>query len=407
MPEFQAPVPDGIPPAEGGARRPVLRRVLANRTAVIVLCALGLRVVTAGLAFLVNVVFPLHQPQQFVAFGQASQFWETFARYDSGWYLGVARDGYRFAEGGRSNLAFFPVYPLLMRALARPFGNRAQNYYLAGIVISWAAFVVAMVLLDRLARLDLPRRAASRAVLYASIFPFAFFYGVVYSESLFLMLMLAAAYGFRTRRWLIGGVAGALASATRVNGIMMLPALAWIGWQQSRGDARQRRRALAAVGLAGAGLVIYSTYVYGLTGSFIEWYHSITRWQYVPGTDAGGIFAGLVRALLTRPYTYLTQEHAAPYDLLNGGTGLLFLLAIPFVWRRLGGAYALLMLANLALPVSAGQFEGLGRYCAVLFPAFVWLATFRLPAVQTALTVGSAMLYVLCLALFVNLHPIF
>jgi hypothetical protein len=407
MPDLQAAAPDGGPPDEPGARASIVRRLLASRTAAIVSWALGLRVLTACLAFLVNVVFPLHQPEQFTVFRQGHLFWDAFARYDSGWYYGIARDGYRFAEGGRSNLAFFPVYPLLMRALARPFGNRAQNYYVAGIVISWAAFVVAMVLLDRVARLDLSRRAATRAVLYASIFPFAFFYGVVYSESLFLMLTLAAVYGFRTRRWLIGGVGGALAPATRVNGIMLLPALAWIGWEQTRGDGRERRRALAAVGLASAGLVIYSTFVYGLTGSFIEWYHSITRWQYVPGTDAGSIFAGLVRALLTRPYTYLTQEHAAPYDVLNGGTGLLFMLAIPFVWRRLGVAYGILMVANLALPVSAGQFEGLGRYCAVLFPAFVWLATFRAPGVQAALTAGSAMLYVLCLALFVNLHPIF
>ena len=188
---------------------------------------------------------------------------------------------------------------------------------------------------------------------------------------------------------------------------MMLPALAWIGWQQTRGDRRQRWSAMAAVCLAAGGLVVYSAYVYRLTGSWIEWYHSITRWQYDPLMHAGGVFVGLLRALITRPYTYLTQEHAAPYDLLNGGTGLMFLLATPFVWRRLGAAYGLLMLANLALPMSAGQFEGLGRYCAVLFPAFIWLATFRLPGVQTSITVIFAMMYVLCLALFVNIHPIF
>jgi hypothetical protein len=403
----QAVAGDAAPPVGQGARAPGVRRLLTSHVTAIVVWAIGLRVVTAGIAFLANVMFPLDRPEQFTVLRQTNHFWDAFARYDSGWYYGIARDGYRFAEGGRSNLAFFPLYPLLMRAVARLFGNRAYHFYIAGIVISWAAFVVAMVLLYRVARLDLSRRAANRAVLYASIFPFAFFYGVVYSESLFLMLMLAAVYGFRTRRWLIGGVGGALASATRVNGVMMLPALAWIGWEQTRGDRRQRWYATAAVGLAAAGLAVYSVYVYSLTGSFIEWYHSITRWQYVPGTHGGGVFIGFLRALIVRPYAYLTQEPAAPYDLLNGGAGLMFLLAIPLVWRRLGGAYGLLMLMNLALPVSAGQFEGLGRYCAVLFPAFIWLATFRRSSVQTSITVVFAMMYVLCLALFVNIHPIF
>jgi hypothetical protein len=59
------------------------------------------------------------------------------------------------------------------------------------------------------------------------------------------------------------------------------------------------------------------------------------------------------------------------------------------------------------VPLSTGQFEGLGRYCTVLFPLFIWLATLHSQIVQQALLAGFAMLYVLCLALFVNIHPIF
>ena len=399
-------------PAPGirvGAGLSVRQWLLASPTASIVVFAVGLRVATAFLAFLANIVFPLHQRQAFSFFQHPHAFWDTFARYDSSWYLGIARNGYEFAEGGRSNLAFFPLYPLLMGVLGRPFGTRSYHYYSAGIAISWVAFVVAMIVLYRLARLDVSRRAAHRAVVYAALFPFAFFYGIVYSESLFLMLALLAVYGFRTRRWLMGGVAGALATATRVNGIMMLPALAWMGWQAARDDRRQRVYAMVAVAFSSTGLAVYSVYAYTLSGSFVEWYHSITRWNaqpYQPGMGFG-VFVGLARALLTRPYSYLTQEHAAPYDLLNGGVALLFLAMVPFLWRRLGIGYGLFMLANLALPMSSEQFEGLGRYCAVLFPAFIWLGTFRAPVVQAGITAGFAMAYLLCLSLFVNLYPIF
>src|SRR5436309_72765 len=79
--------------------------------------------------------------------------------------------------------------------------------------------------------LDLPQRQAHRAVLLTAIFPFSFFFGVVYSESTFLLFAVLTVFCFRTRRWIAGGLCGAVATATRVPGIMMLPALAWIAWR--------------------------------------------------------------------------------------------------------------------------------------------------------------------------------
>ena len=97
----------------------------------------------------------------------------------------------------------------------------------------------------------------------------------------------------------------------------------------------------------------------------------------------------------------------APYDTLYGVTGILFVLAIPFVWRRFGAGYGLFMLLNLWLPLSSGVFEGVGRYCSVLFPCFIWLATIRSRFVSTALVVVFALFYTLGLALFTTIHPLF
>jgi hypothetical protein len=65
------------------------------------------------------------------------------------------------------------------------------------------------------------------------------------------------------------------------------------------------------------------------------------------------------------------------------------------------------MIVNLYVPLSSGQFEGLGRYCAVLFPFFIWLGSFKSPIVRDLVMIPSIALYVLCLSLFVKLHPIF
>src|SRR4029079_16148782 len=112
--------------------------------------------------------------------------------------------------------------------------------YLGGIIVSWACFVLAMVVLYHLARPDLPRRRAQRCVLLATIFPFAFFFGVAYSESTFLLFTVLAFYAFRTRRWLLGGVCGSIAIATRTPALVMLPGLAWIAWRSAEPTTKDR-----------------------------------------------------------------------------------------------------------------------------------------------------------------------
>jgi hypothetical protein len=97
----------------------------------------------------------------------------------------------------------------------------------------------------------------------------------------------------------------------------------------------------------------------------------------------------------------------ALYDTLYGLTGLAFLAATPFVWRRLGAAYGLYMLLSLLLPLSSGVFEGVGRYCAVLFPAFIWMATIRSRQLATAVLVAFPLVYMLGFALFLTNRPVF
>src|SRR5207249_12211031 len=115
------------------------------------------------------------------------------------------------------------------------------------------------------------------------IFPFAFFYGVVYSESTFLLFAVLASYGFRTRRWMLGGLAGALATGTRVTGILMWPSLAWIAWTTAGRNGRDRLAAAIGLALATGGFVLYSAYVYHLSGNPLEWAATLERWGYYPG----------------------------------------------------------------------------------------------------------------------------
>jgi len=408
--------------------RPASDRRAARDVWRIVACTVAFRLLTAFIALLVNLVFPLDQREQFTVFGSTSPFWDTFARYDSGYFEGIAWGGYAPLPGGRSNIAYFPVYPLLIRYIGRMFGRHHAIFYITGIGIAWVSFVLAMVALYYLARLDLPRRQAERAVLLTTIFPFAFFFGVAYSEATFLLFAVLAFYGFRTRRWVLGGLCGALATATRVPGVMMLPALAWVALETTSATStaaanpsaqpvssswirppQPRDRVWAAFGLllAASGFGAYCFYIYYLTGNPFEWAATLQRWGYHPG---GAPWVGPVRLvgrLLTHPYAYLASDPMAPYDTLYGVTGIAFALLIPFVWMKFGAGYGLYMLLNLWLPLSSGVFEGVGRYCSILFPAFLWLATIRSRTISTAIVITFALFYTLGLALFTTIHPLF
>jgi hypothetical protein len=387
---------------------------LSNRSSAeirIIVWGLAFRVWSAVLACLANIVFASYQPDQFPSPFGGSAFFDPFIRYDSGNFFQIARFGYTagpmaYVAGGRSSIAYLPVYPLLMRWVGRLFGHAPADYYYGGIVVSWTAFLLAMVVLYRLATLDLPAPQAERAVVLTAVFPFAFFFGVVYTESTFLLFTLLAFYGFRTRHWIAGGLAGGLATATRVNGLMMLPALAWIAWRTAAPTRRDRGLALGGLLLAAAGLGAYSFYIFRITGDPLEWAKALQRWGYYPGGAPWMAPVHLVRALATHPYAYVAGERMAPYDTLNGITALAFAAAVPFVWVRFGAGYGLFVLANLWLPLSSGQFEGLGRYCAVLFPAFIWLGSWAGRRSSGAVVVFAS-LYTLCLALFTKIYPLF
>lgn len=374
----------------------------------LMILVVALRVATALVGFHANVTFPLARAEQFTVLDDTDYFWDTFARNDSGWYYGIAAHGYRWVEGGRSNLAFFPAYPWLMGAVGRLLGGTQGDFYYGGLVVSWLASVLAAGAVYGVARMRLDSERAWHATLLTFVFPFAFFFGVVYSEALFLVGLALAIYGLETRRWGLAVVAGAIMTATRVNGVMAVPGLALIGWRAAGDGASARLRgALAGVG-ASAGIAAYCGYVWWLTGDPFEWYHAITRWGYFPGTTVtSNPLVTFVTNLATRPYDYLVHDHAAPYDVFNGLFPFVMVGALPWIWRRLGAGYALVVAANLALPLSSGQFEGLGRYCAVLFPFQIWLAGAvpapYLPLVYTA----YGALYGLALTMFTTLHGIF
>ena len=314
------------------------------------------------------------------------------ARWDAAWYLRIAESGY---GGSDVRAAFFPLYPLLVRAVAAPFGASPGALLVAAYVLSLAAFLGALVLLHRLVSLELGRPLAQPALLLLAVFPAALFFGAPYSESLFLLLAVGAFYAARTGRWAWAGAAAAGAAATRSSGVLLLLPLAMLWWSAGSGASAQRAgrrlRDAAWLLLAPLGLAAYAAFLGLAEGDawrFLDVQDAWSRELTVPLLGAwDGLGAAIdgARQLLSGQTEVVYFEKAAgdPYriaaiNLMLFGSLVFALVACVGCLRRLPKAYGAWVAASLVLPltfpVEPQPLMSLPRFLAVLFPIFMWLA---------------------------------
>jgi hypothetical protein len=352
-----------------------------------------------------------------------NEFVNLQMRWDTGWYLGIAWEGYSFIPNRpefQQNIVFFPAFPILMRIVGRLLGGASTAFALGGTLVSWFAFLGGLTYLYRLAVALLDSEdAARRSVWLIAAFPFAIFYGAIYTESLYLLGAVGAFYHFRRQEWWRVAGWGLLVGLTRPNGCFLSIPLAvlalepWLpAWlvgaqRTSRPDeagVRSLVTRLAAASAPGVGVLLYCAYIWRLTGNPIAWAEGHLAW--------GRSYQGL-GALVSQRYEWLSQgglyayTAAVPNDLINGLAALFVLGAVWPVARRLGLAYAVFILVNILPPLAAGGLLSAGRFASVLFPAFVWLGA-ALPARHQPACVATFMaLQAFNAALFYTWRPMF
>jgi Gpi18-like mannosyltransferase len=135
-------------------------------------------------------------------------------------------------------VACFPLYPLLIRGLGVVFGGR---YVLAGIVISNLAAWVGFVLLFQWVGWSRDRESAWLAVSAALAFPTGVFWGAVYPQSLFFALSVGSLALMLDGRTATASLVCALATATRLEAVALIPCLLFIrlgqgGWRPVLSD---------------------------------------------------------------------------------------------------------------------------------------------------------------------------
>lgn len=222
----------------------------AARTRFALLLAVGFQLWTSALALVAWQATPwMTGPHDW---GARIDRVNVLCRWDSGWYLGIAEHGYQEPParvGERTNHAFFPLYPLLMRGVATLTGLETS---VAGRVVSFAAFVAGLCLFATWVQRNRGPDAVEPAVLVLVLFPTAFFFAAVYTESLVLFLSVGAVLAAQTGRRGLAALAGYLAGLTRITGVVLAPYAFLVSYREARGRGLSPRR--AALGAAVPGL---------------------------------------------------------------------------------------------------------------------------------------------------------
>jgi 4-amino-4-deoxy-L-arabinose transferase-like glycosyltransferase len=308
----------------------------------------------------------------------ALRLWD---RWDAPHYVDLAILGYRSTDPGMATIegyervypgdlplyiVFFPLFPWLSGLV-----DAIIHIPLVSVlVVSTVASLFVAPLLFRLVRADFGQEAGLRAAGFLLIFPTAYFLQIGYTESLFLALVLGCFLAVRRDHWWLAGILGGLAALTRINGLILIPALAAEAWLEWRADAQHRIRAhWLAIGLVVAGFGVYlalNLVVYGDAFAFLRiqqehWFKGLAT----PWAGIAAVVGRIGNAPGDNPFMYGWMELAFI------ALGLLGTLVALFRFRA---SWSIWMALNWLLFTSTAFVLSVPRYSLTLFPLFAWFA---------------------------------
>lgn len=322
--------------------------------------------------------------------------------WDGRWYEKIALHGYPhhvpqgdfYAHTGRnaqSAVAFFPLYPLLMRGLDRILPGGAD---VAGVVLSLLLGALATLLVWFVADKVAGRRVADRAAVLFAFSPGAFVLSLVYAEGLLVVLSAACLLALLERRWLLAGVLAALASATRPNATAVAVACAWAAgvaiWRQ-----REWRAAVAPL-LAPVGMLAFFVYLWWHTGETLIWFR-VESQGWGERIDFGWTNLKLIGDFATHPFHNPNKVVLIASMILTG-----VLIAV-LVRARLPGVLNAYALSGLGL-VLASHINARPRFIFVAFPLVIALAKTIRKQTSFMVVAGLFAASTVMLTVFYGLH---
>ncbi|TMC24857.1 MAG: hypothetical protein E6J36_06565 [Chloroflexi bacterium] len=297
----------------------------------------------------------------------------SWNHWDAANYVRIAQFGYQTPY----DVAFFPLFPLLITAFAHILGS--WSYLLVGTIISNAALLGALFVIYQLAVEAGGEQVAQRTLLYLCIFPTAFYFFAPYNESLFLLLTASTFLAMRQQRWWLAGLLGLLAALTRSAGILLVIPYMVELWTTRESITASRQNMLFRISpilLIPLGTALYAIYCWHISGNPLDFIAVQSHWGRHTTWPWQGIWQSLTEIFWYQPFGSFNEVH----NLLDLSATLAF-IALAIVgknklrasysfWMGLALLYMILSPAIVALdPLESNQ-----RFVLEMFPAFITLS---------------------------------
>lgn len=287
-----------------------------------------------------------------------------WANFDGEHFLSIAQYGYKEYQQ-----AFFPLYPKLISSGMNLFGETLRVGATTGLIISSVCFIAGLLFFYKLLKLDYSRRFSLGVIVVLLMYPASFYFNAVYTEALFLMLIVASFYFFRTKRYFWAGLLGFFAATTRVFGILLL-----LSFIIEAIVHKIPLKKIYWIGLIPAGLLSYMIYLYYTVGDPLAFYNL----QLIVGEQHQRGIVLFPQVIFRYLKIIFNTEGISPLFttiLFELATGILFmLLPIIGLFKNVRLSYLFLAFAGFILPTIQGSFSSLPRYVLILFPGFIVLA---------------------------------
>jgi len=316
------------------------------------------------------------------------------ANFDGAHYLGISRRGY-----GLYQQAFFPFYPRLIKFLTPIFAGKDL---LAAIFISNFSLLLLLYSFYKLILLDFDDQTARWATVFFLLFPTSFFLSCVYTESLFIFLVLTSFYTARTNHWLAAGIFGLLASYTRVTGVLLFPALLyeWYQVEKNKISKLEKIKNLLPVFLVPLGLLSYMRYLGNEYRDCLLFLHV----QPFFGAERSGSRIILIYQVFWR---YLKMILTSKLDFLYFTVWLELLVAILLlivfaysIKKKIRTSYLVFAILSFFVPTLSGTFLSLPRFALAFFPCFIYLGTIKNKVIRISLLTIFGITFLISSALF-------
>lgn len=285
-----------------------------------------------------------------------------WGNFDGVHYLSLATWGYR--EGDQ---VFFPLYPLLIYLLSFVTGN----FFLAGFLISNLSILATALIFYGLVARDFNQKIARWGTVFLFLFPTSFFFGAVYTESLFLLLVLCAYYFSGIKSVIFSLLSG----LTRLVGFFVLPA-------------------------GPVGVLAYVLYLWQSFGNPAYFLSAQAAFQNERAFSLSAMV--LPPQVIFRYLKILTTVSTSHPDFWVAALELAaFLFGFVILgWltlrRYVPGKYLVFAWPALLLPALSGTFSSFPRYLLTIFPIFIGLAQIKsLPIKILILVIFACLLPVL------------